>query len=163
MVLRMFWCWSTFCLGSLGATFENTARSKICWNFERAVATYSWTVTLGLKIWICVQIYETHATGLRYHIFTRNKIKASLAKRLIQTLNYLLLESMERRNSLRWLETLPQLTQNYNNFFHQSIRSTPGQAWDKTHITNPELWARQYLPKRSRSKSSGDTSRRKDP
>ncbi len=55
---------------------------------------------------------------------------------------------MERWNSLRWLESLPQLTQSYNNSFHRSICSTPDQAWDKAAITDSELWAHQYLPKK---------------
>ncbi len=129
MASHTFWCWSTFLLWKLVCDLWK------CWSFERAAAVYCWTVTVRVGPQICVKIRETHATGPRYqHIFTRNETKVFLAERFIQTLKSLLLKSMERRNSLHQLETLPQLTRSYNSSFHRSIRSTPDQIWDKTFI-----------------------------
>ncbi len=41
--------------------------------FERAAATYSRTVTVGLGLRIRVQIRETHATGSRYQTYFHQK------------------------------------------------------------------------------------------
>ncbi len=69
----------------------------------------------------------------------------------------MLLKSTERRNSLRWLKTLPQQTHSYNSSFHRIIRSMPDQAWDKAlQIRNSGPTS--TFPKSSRSKwNANDT------
>ena len=78
------------------------------------------------------------------HFRTTNAQKACFAERLIRTLKSLLLKYMEQTDSHRWLHVLQTFTTSYNNSYHRSIATTPYNAWH--NLSNPDLWARQYLP-----------------
>ncbi len=81
------------------------------------------------------------------HFHTTNTQKASFAERLIRTLKSWLLKYMEQTNSHRWLDVLQTFTTSYNHSYHRSIGTTPNFAWHS--MSNPELWSRQYLPRKT--------------
>ena len=77
---------------------------------------------------------------------THNIVKSSYAERGIKSLKGRLRRYMTHKQTPRWVDILPEVTESYNNTYHRSIKRTPRSVKDKDSV---ELWKLQYdsLPK----------------
>ena len=87
---------------------------------------------------------------------TLNSEKANFAERLIKSLKSKIVKYMKHRESPKWVDVLPLITQSYNETFHRSLGMTPKEALNSSDSL---LWRAQYGPvaksseKRSSTKS----------
>lgn len=72
---------------------------------------------------------------------THNVVKASYAERAIKTIKMRLARYMTRKQTRRWIDVLPKITDSYNKTYHRSIKRTPESVTSKDSV---ELWKRQY-------------------
>jgi hypothetical protein len=71
------------------------------------------------------------------HFFTLNEGKANYAERVIQTIKNKLGRYMEEKETNRWIDVLPQLTNGYNHTFHTSIKMKPANV---TSLDEYKIW-----------------------
>lgn len=72
---------------------------------------------------------------------THNVVKASYAERAIKTIKTRLTRYMTHKQTRRWIDILPHVTESYNKTYHRSIKRTPKSVTPKDSV---ELWKRQY-------------------
>ena len=68
-------------------------------------------------------------------------IKASIVERFNRTLKEKLWRYFTKRNTLRYVETLPQLVRSYNHSHHRSIKTSPA---DVTLANQEQVWQTLY-------------------
>jgi len=80
------------------------------------------------------------------HILTLNEGKANYAERVIQTIKNRMGRYLEEKETYRWIDVLPQITDSYNNTYHRSIRMKPTDVTQKDEIN---IWRLNYenIPK----------------
>ncbi len=84
--------------------------------------------------------------GVGYFV-TQNIVKASYAERAIKTIKSRIVHYMTRKQTHRWIDILPKITESYNKTYHRSIKRTPESVKQKDSI---DLWKLQYYPKTKR-------------
>ena len=72
---------------------------------------------------------------------THNVVKASYAERAIKTIKSRLVRYMTHKQTHRWIDILPKVTESYNQTYHRSIKRSPQSVKPKDSV---ELWKRQY-------------------
>ena len=72
---------------------------------------------------------------------THNVVKASYAERAIKTIKSRLVSYMTHKQTRRWIDVLPQITESYNKTYHRSIKKTPISVKPKDSV---DLWKLQY-------------------
>lgn len=72
---------------------------------------------------------------------TDNVVKASFAERAIETIKSRLMRFMTHRQTRRWVDVLPKVTESYNQTYNRSIRETPKSV---TPQDSAKFWKRQY-------------------
>ena len=72
---------------------------------------------------------------------THNVVKASYAKRAIKTIKSRLVRYMTHKQTRRWIDVLPQITESYNKTYHRSIKQTPMNVKPKDSV---DVWKLQY-------------------
>ena len=77
-----------------------------------------------------------------YHYVAHNESKATFAERVIQTLKRMMFRYMVHKNELRWIDVLPDITQNYNATYHSVLRMAPDQV---SSSNQDQVWANQVL------------------
>ena len=84
---------------------------------------------------------------------THKVVKASSAKRAIKTIKSRLIRYLTRKQTRRWIDVLPQITDSYNKTYRRSIKRTPNSIKPKDSV---ELWKLQYEspPKSTNSKTT---------
>ena len=66
-----------------------------------------------------------------HHYHIRTKLKASSAERVNRTLKGIIWKHFTETNRKRWIDILQDLTANYNNTYHSTIKMTPNQVtWE---------------------------------
>lgn len=80
------------------------------------------------------------------YFVTQNIVKASYAERAIKTIKSRIVRYMTRKQTHRWVDVLPKITESYNKTYHRSIKRTPASVKKKD---SAELWKLQYqtIPK----------------
>ena len=73
---------------------------------------------------------------------THNVVKASYAERAIKTIKSRLVRYMTHKQTHRWIDILPKVTESYNQTYHRSIIKRSPQSVKPTDSV--ELWKRQY-------------------
>ena len=68
-------------------------------------------------------------------------IKASIAERFNRTLKEKLWRYFTKKNTLRYIEVLPQLVQSYNHSYHKSIKRSPAEVDDSNQ---EDVWQTLY-------------------
>ena len=71
---------------------------------------------------------------------THNVVKASYAERAIKTIKSRLIRYPTRKQTRRWIDVLPQITDSYNKTYHRSVKRTPNSVKLKDSV---ELWKLQ--------------------
>ncbi len=56
---------------------------------------------------------------------TQNIVKASYAERAIKTIKSRIVRYMTRKQTHRWIDVLPKITESYNKTYHRSIKRAP--------------------------------------
>ena len=72
---------------------------------------------------------------------THNVVKASYAERAIKTIKSRLVRYMTHKQTHRWIDILPKVTESYNQTYHRSIKRSPQSVKPTDSV---ELWKRQY-------------------
>ena len=72
---------------------------------------------------------------------THNVVKASYAERAIKTIKSRLVRYMTHKQTHRWIDILPKVTESYNQTYHRSIKRSPQSV---KPVDSTELWKRQY-------------------
>jgi hypothetical protein len=75
------------------------------------------------------------------HFLTLNEGKANYAERVIQTIKNKLGRYMEEKQTYRWIDVLPQITNGYNHTFHTSIKMKPANV---TSLDEYNIWKLNY-------------------
>ena len=75
------------------------------------------------------------------YFVTQNIVKASFAERAIKTIKSRLVRYMNHRQTHRWVDVLPDITESYNETFHRSIKRSPASVKKTDSV---QLWKRQY-------------------
>ena len=80
------------------------------------------------------------------HVFTLNEGKANYAERVIQTVKNRMGRYLEEKETYRWIDVLPQITEAYNNTYHSGIRMKPTDVTAKDEF---DIWKFNYekIPK----------------
>ncbi|MES9880035.1 MAG: DDE-type integrase/transposase/recombinase [Sedimenticola sp.] len=81
--------------------------------------------------------------GVEYFA-TQNIVKASYAERAIKTIKSRIVRYMTRKQTHRWIDVLPKITESYNKTYHRSIKRAPKSVKPKDSV---DLWKLQYYPK----------------
>jgi hypothetical protein len=63
---------------------------------------------------------------------THNLVKASLAERAVKIIKSRLAHYMTKKQTHRWLEVLPRVTEGYNKSYHRSIKRAPASVKNQT-------------------------------
>ena len=75
------------------------------------------------------------------YLYTYYETKANYAERVIKTIKNKIMKYLSEKETLRWIDILSDLTYDYNNSIHRSIKMSPRDAKSK----NPYLlWKYQY-------------------
>ena len=72
---------------------------------------------------------------------THNVVKVSYAERAIKTIKSRLVRYMTNKQTRRWIDVLPQITESYNKTYHRSIKKPPITVKPKDSV---DLWKLQY-------------------
>ena len=72
---------------------------------------------------------------------TQNTPKSSLAERCLKTIKTKLALYMTNKQTYKWYDVLPDITESYNNTYHRSIKRTPASVTKEDSV---ELWKLQY-------------------
>jgi hypothetical protein len=75
------------------------------------------------------------------HVLTLNEGKANYAERVIQTIKNKLGRYLEEKETYRWIDVLPQLTNGYNHTFHRSISMKPANVTSEDEY---KIWKLNY-------------------
>ncbi|OOZ07834.1 hypothetical protein BOW24_11450 [Solemya velum gill symbiont] len=75
------------------------------------------------------------------HFVTQNIVKANIAERAIKTIKMRLARYATRKQTRRWIDVLPKVTNSYNHTHHRSIKQTPASVKSKDSV---RLWKLQY-------------------
>ena len=75
------------------------------------------------------------------HLYTYYETKANYAERVIKTIKNKVMKYLSEKETLRWIDILPDLTYGYNNSIHRSIYMSPEDAKSKNQYL---LWKFQY-------------------
>ena len=88
--------------------------------------------------------------GIEFFV-THNVVKASYAERAIKTIKSRVIRYMTHKQTRRWIDILPQITESYNKTYHRSIKRTPRSVKATDSV---DLWKLQYTgePKASARK-----------
>jgi len=84
------------------------------------------------------------------HFVTHNEVKANYAERGIQTIKGKIMRFLRAKQSHRWIEALPSITNSYNQSFHRSIKKIPASVSKKDEN---ELWETLYLKQKKQPPS----------
>lgn len=89
------------------------------------------------------RVLKTYDTN---HYTSKNQeIKASLVERVQRTIKGMMYRYFTHTNSYRYIDSLPQLVDSYNNTFHSAINLAPN---DITSDNQESVWLFQYNPAR---------------
>ena len=71
------------------------------------------------------------------HFYSGNETKCFFAERLIRTIKSIMYRYMTSKNSHTWIDQLQNITANYNNTYHRSIKCTPASVkiGDEHHLS----------------------------
>ena len=75
------------------------------------------------------------------HVTTSEHSKANYAERVIRTLKAKIGRYMSYNKTHRWLDTLKDITESYNNTYHRTIKMSPEEALTTSDAV---LWKTQY-------------------
>ena len=78
------------------------------------------------------------------YFVTQNVVKASYAERAIKTIKSRIIRYITHSQHPRWVDVLPDITENYNKTDHRSIKRRPASVKSKDSV---ELWKIQYETK----------------
>ena len=74
-------------------------------------------------------------------LYTYYETKANYTERVIKTIKNKIMKYLSEKETLRWVDILPDVTYGYNRLMHRSIKMSPKDAKSK----NPYLvWKNQY-------------------
>ena len=76
-----------------------------------------------------------------YNLYTYYETKANYAERVIKTIKNKIMKYLSKKETLRWIDILSDLTYGYNNSIHRSIKMSPKYAKPKNQYF---LWKSQY-------------------
>ena len=62
------------------------------------------------------------------HLYTYYETKANYAERVIKTIKNKIMKYLSEKETLRWVDILPDVTYGYNNLMHRSIKMSPNDA-----------------------------------
>lgn len=82
-----------------------------------------------------------------HHFVTHNEPKANYAERVIRTLKGRMVRYFSHKQTLRYIDVLPDLVESYNDTVHSSIGRPPSQV--DTNNAREVFWF-QYWPKKSK-------------
>ena len=68
-----------------------------------------------------------------HHYSIKTPRKASIVERLNRTLKSRIEKYFFKNKTKNWIKVLPNITENYNNTYHRSIRMSPNDVNDKNH------------------------------
>lgn len=75
------------------------------------------------------------------YFVTQNVVKASYGERAIKTVKSRIVRYMTHKQTHRWIDALPNVTESYNRTYHRSIKRSPASVKNKDSV---ELWRQQY-------------------
>ena len=78
------------------------------------------------------------------HFIARSDTKASMAERVIKTIKLILFKYMDRNNTHRWIDMLPDVTAKYNDTIHSAIKMSPSTARQSEPY---DIWKNQFRSK----------------
>lgn len=75
------------------------------------------------------------------HFTSKNSVKANFAERGVKSIKGLLIRHMYHYQDHNWVDVIAQVTDNYNNSYHTSIKMSPQQARSADPVL---VWQNQY-------------------
>ena len=75
------------------------------------------------------------------YFVTQNLVKASYAERSVKTIKSRIVHYMTHKQTHRWLDVLPKVTESYNKAYHRSIKRAPASVKSNDSVT---LWKQIY-------------------
>ena len=124
-----------------GGEFNNDEVKKVFKNKPKVIKTFS--TLIRAKGWHLVvhkkkDADERHSSYGNYTLFNR---KAALVERLNRTLKNMMWKYFDRHNTRQWIHILDDITFNYNNSYHRSIKMRPNEVnEDNAH----QVWLTLY-------------------
>jgi hypothetical protein len=84
------------------------------------------------------------------YFVTQNIVKASYAERAIKTIKSRIVRYMTHKQTHRWIDVLPKITESYNKTYHRSIKKAPSSVKPTDSV---DLWKLQYYTKSEHQKT----------
>ena len=126
----------------MGGAFKDKTRSRTSPSFSDDSCLWTKTIKLTRALNSLIVCFRNSYVNIRWGFFTvKSGLKASVVKRSNRTSKNKMYKYFTTKNTLTYIDVLPQLVKSYNNTYHHSIKMKPTQV---TKANKAKVWDALY-------------------